>query len=180
MLLTLLMVLVILVIVGSAYWNFTLLNTTAQSVSLAAQSQADRYCNNTMHLTTNPSLNPPDDCTSRARQVAGEIIRNAEQKLMFATNIQLEHNRFGPSQNNPGPTIAIPYNGIQPTPDFDGPGMVGCGNAVTQNCLPAGWGYTYAKVFTDFQPLGFNFFGNQLDGRISAGSITTTYRQPQP
>ena len=119
----------LLVVVGTSYWNLTLLNSTAQSVSLSEQSIMDRYCS--PQVTAQCA-----DGQMRANAVAGAILADASASMINGTNLR-DEGRIRRAD--------VSINGTDPLP---GSGAI----------LPGGWSYAYSDLKMDFSPLGMGPF----------------------
>jgi hypothetical protein len=72
--LVLIMALTLIILIGSAYWNLTMLNTSASSASLAAQALINTDCS---------AARPNAACTARAQNVVSSITNDFQNGLIF-------------------------------------------------------------------------------------------------
>lgn len=156
--------LLLVFIVGAGFYNHAVLTTTAQNMSLTAQSIMDRGC------TPSSSQAACDAASDRARSAADEILNRSARNLM-----RIEGLGACQPADGTGCRVAIArQQGSGQTVLPDG-----------QALATPGWGYTDVQINARFFPLGGSA-GNTLGTwpigslTISTGSLTATYRNPNP
>jgi hypothetical protein len=150
----------IIIFIGVAFYNFSILNTTAQTASLSAQTQMDRYCS--------PGLQNRDaQCRigeDKALATVREIADDARPQLMFLVpgSFQLNSN---------GREVDIQRTG-SPVPTA----VPGAG------ALPPGYGYSFVRLQAQFSIWSRkpNTMLPGLSGQmpLQGQSITSSYKDP--
>jgi len=157
----------IVIFIGVAFYNAQIMNTTAQTMSLSAQTEMDRWCSPGFQLNCQMG-------EERARAAGSEIMAEAEKQLMFVKpgSFVAETDRAGS-----GSPITIQRTGRSTpsaTPDNNG-GLGG-------EALNPGWGYSFVRLQAQFSIWDQN--GSApipgLTGafNIGAQAITPSYKDP--
>ncbi len=159
--------LVMVCIAGSGFANLTLLNSTAQSMSLSAQTTMDQWCS--------PAASA-DQCVRGAQEailVSNKILAGQQRMMIFPETA-------GSSAVQSSPTSPDAYGGgqfplIRPSsraPIVQAPGPGGSMKALPRP-LSAGWGYSYAGLEQSFKAPGLPAIP------LRASSLTLSYRDPR-
>lgn len=82
--------LVIMINVAAAYWDLNLMNSTAQSIALSAQSVMDRHC---QPQSTDAQCAQAE---ADARAVAGNILADAQKSMILADDPKMTGPLNGP------------------------------------------------------------------------------------
>lgn len=159
-------IIVLVLFIGSSFYNLAVLNTTAQTATLSGQAIMDRYCS--PGLTTNCSM-----AENKAADVTRQIMANTEKQLMFVQPGSLQATGAERDPSRPLSILRTGSSSVVPTPSPTG----GFGGTT----LPAGWGYTYTRMQVQMSMWG-NSSGPTKDLKgaytIAAQSITPSYKEP--
>lgn len=148
----LLVCLIAVVLVGSAYWNLVLLNTTAQTASLTGQTLMEGECS----PNNAESNNCQDHIRSVVRPTVDRIVENSQRHMI---SVQ-PRNTDSIGNNN-----LLEARELQPTSceEF---------SILGWDSNEPGWGYSYVRLGTEFVP-----FGSRIPITIRAGSLSASYRR---
>jgi hypothetical protein len=170
--LSLVLCVILVMIVGAAFYNHVVLSTTAENMSLTAQSIMDEGC----------SPNSTDGQCQAAQALAEQDANN----ILYGCS---GCSQAGAASTLIGMTVQKPVdgNGFDIQRETTTPISVPTQNGPVELSSP-GWGYAHITLRGTYYPLGnggsgatANFLGFSLPVSgvsISAGSLTASYRTP--
>lgn len=122
--LVLLSALVVIILIGSGFWNLTLLNSAATSASLASQTLVNQDCT---------GLEPGTCDDSRGRAVINAIVLDTQKQMIYGEGaLSQAGTSIGPPDCRN--QVQFPENaGFAPS---------------------TGWGYSFVSLRSQFKPLG--------------------------
>jgi hypothetical protein len=152
--------LLLFMLIGSAYWNLTLLNSTAQSTSLAKQSVMDRYCSYQVQTRC-------AEGQARAAAVTAQILGDAQNSMISLSD-------------TPAACSGVSYGKICDEGRIQAANATSANSGqlpdrygnLTQPAMAGGWSWSYTNLKTNFDALGVGV----LPMRSSA--LSMSYKDP--